>query len=64
MRDEETRLRAQIAALTAQAEASDTTEDAALGPDVRGDELPAELQRREARLATIAAAKEIGRAHV
>lgn len=44
MRDEETRLRAQIAALTAQAEASDTTEDAALGPDVRGDELPAELQ--------------------
>ena len=57
MRDEETRLRAQIAALTAQAEASDTTEDAALGPDVRGDELPAELQRREARLATIAAAK-------
>ncbi len=57
MRDEETRLRAQIAALTAQAEASDVTEDAALGPDVRGDELPAELQRREARLATIAAAK-------
>jgi transposase len=57
MREEETRLRAQIAALTAQAEASDTTEDAALGPDVRGDELPAALQRREARLATIAAAK-------
>ena len=57
MRDEETRLRAQIAALTAQAEASDTTEDAALGPDVRGDELPAELQRRETRLAMIAAAK-------
>jgi transposase len=57
MRDEETRLREQIAALTAQAEASDAAEDAALGPDVRGDELPAELQRREERLATIAAAK-------
>jgi transposase len=57
MRDEETRLRAQIAALTAQAEASDAAEDAAHGPDVRGDELPAELQRREERLAKIAAAK-------
>jgi hypothetical protein len=57
MREEETRLREQIAALTAQAEASDTAEDAAHGPDVRGDELPAELRRREERLATIAAAK-------
>ena len=57
MRDEEARLRAQIAALTAQAETSDAAEDAALGSDVRGDELPAELQRREERLATIAAAK-------
>ena len=58
MREEETRLREQIAALTAQAEASDAAEDAAHGPDVRGDELPAELQRREERLAKIAAAKE------
>jgi transposase len=57
MRDEEARLREQIAALTAQAEASDAAEDAALGPDVRGGELPAELQRREERLAKIAAAK-------
>jgi transposase len=57
MGEEETRLREQIAALTAQAEASDAAEDAAHGPDVRGDELPAELQRREQRLATIAAAK-------
>ena len=57
MRDEETRLREQIAALTAQAEASDAAEDAVHGPDVRGDELPAELQRREERLAKIAAAK-------
>jgi transposase len=57
MRDEEARLREQIAALTAQAQTSDAAEDAALGPDVRGDELPAELQRREERLAKIAAAK-------
>ena len=57
MRDEEQRLRKQIAALTAQAEAIDAAEDAALGSDVRGDELPAELQRREERLAKIAAAK-------
>ncbi len=57
MRDEARRLREQIAALTAQADASDAAEDAALGPDVRGDELPAELQRREQRLAAIAAAK-------
>jgi transposase len=57
MRDEETRLREQIAALTAQAAASDAAEDATHGPDVRGDELPAELQRREDRVAKIAAAK-------
>src|SRR6266516_4466089 len=57
MRDEEARLREQIAALTAQAQTSDAAEDAAQGPDVRGDELPAELQRREERLAKIAAAK-------
>lgn len=57
MRDEERRLREQIAALTTQAEAADAAEDAAYGPDVRGDELPAELQRREQRLAAIAAAK-------
>ena len=57
MRDEAARLREQIAALTAQAEATDAAEDATHGPDVRGDELPAELQRREDRLAKIAAAK-------
>jgi len=57
MRDEDRRLRDQIAALTTQAEATDAAEDAAYGPDVRGDELPAELQRREQRLAAIAAAK-------
>jgi transposase len=57
MRDEDRRLREQIAALTTQAEATDAAEDATYGPDVRGDELPAELQRREQRLAAIAAAK-------
>ena len=57
MREEARRLREQIAALTTQAETTDAAEDAALGPDVRGDELPAELQRREERLAKIAAAK-------
>jgi hypothetical protein len=56
MRDEEARLRAQIVALTQQAETVDSAEDAELGPDVRGYELPAELQRREQRLATIAGA--------
>ena len=58
MRDEERRLREQIAALTTKAAAVDAAEDAEHGPDVRGDELPAELQRREERLAKIAAAKE------
>jgi transposase len=57
MGQEEERLRTEIAALTAQAAAVDVAEDAVHGPDVRGDELPAELQRRENRLATIAAAK-------
>ena len=57
MRQEEQRLRDEIAALLTQANAVDVAEDAAHGPDVRGDELPAELQRREGRLAKIAAAK-------
>src|SRR5882762_2154919 len=57
LREEARRLREQIAALTTEAEATDAAEDAAHGPDVRGDELPAELQRREERLAKIAAAK-------
>ena len=57
MGEEERRLREQIAALTTQAETTDAAEDAEHGPDMRGDELPAELQRREERLAKIAAAK-------
>lgn len=57
MLEQERRLREEIAALIAAAEAADASEDAAHGPDSSGDDLPAELQRREARLATIAAAK-------
>jgi transposase len=54
---QERRLREEIAALLAAAEAADTSEDATHGPEGPGDDLPAELRRREARLATIAAAK-------
>jgi hypothetical protein len=54
---EERRLRDEIAALTTQAEWTDVAEDVEHGADVRDDELPAEVQRRETRLATIAAAK-------
>jgi transposase len=57
MLEQERRLREEIVALIATAEAADTSEDATHGPDGPGDDLPAELQRREARLATIAAAK-------
>ena len=57
MCEEARRLREQIAALTTRAETTDAAEDAAHGPDVRGEELPADLQRREERLAKIAAAK-------
>jgi transposase len=57
MKKEEVRLRQEIDALLQQAQATDAQEDAALGSR-RGDELPAELQRREQRLAAIAAAKQ------
>ena len=57
MLEQERRLRDEITALLAAAEAADTSEDATHGPDEPGAELPAELQRRDARLAPIAAAK-------
>lgn len=57
MGQEERRLREQIAALTAQAAATDAAEDVVHGADGCGDDLPAELQHRETRLATIMAAK-------
>jgi transposase len=57
MRQEAQRLREEVAELLGKATAVDAAEDADHGPEVRGDELPAELQRREQRLAKIAAAK-------
>jgi len=50
-------LRGQVDALLADAEATDAAEDQTFGADHRGDELPAELQRRETRLAAIREAK-------
>src|SRR5215475_8138290 len=55
MKKEGERLRADIEALVTQAYQQDEADDAALGSR-RGDELPAELARREDRLATIEAA--------
>ena len=57
MKREEARLRAEIRALLARAGEVDAEEDAHLGEAVRGNELPEELKRREARLAAIEAAK-------
>jgi transposase len=54
-RKEADRLREDIKALVTQAHQQDAEDDAALGSR-RGDELPAELARREARLAPIEAA--------
>jgi transposase len=55
MRKEADRLREDIEVLVTQAHQQDAEDDAALGSR-RGDELPAELARREDRLATIEAA--------
>ena len=55
MKKEVDRLREEIEALVTQAYQQDTQDDAALGSR-RGDELPAELARREDRWATIEAA--------
>ena len=57
MSKEERWLRAEIAGLLGEAEAIDAAEDAHYGEDVRGDELPEELKRREDRLAAIREAK-------
>ena len=54
---EEERLREEIAALTTEAARVDAEEDRRYGKEVRGDELPAELRRREDRLAAIRAAR-------
>jgi transposase len=51
-------IRANVLALLEEAEAVDAEEDERFGADRRGDELPAELQRREQRLAAIREAKQ------
>ena len=57
MQAEEQRLESEIEALLRQADAVDEAEDARLGAEVRSDDLPAELRRREERLAAIREAK-------
>jgi transposase len=57
MRTQEAALEAEVRALLRQAEAADREEDQRYGRDRRGDELPAELARRESRLQKIREAK-------
>jgi transposase len=57
MGEKQRQLRDEVQQLLAQAEATDAAEDAEYGPDRRGDELPAESQRRESRLKRIREAK-------
>lgn len=58
MQKEEQRLQEEIAGLLRQAESTDAAEDDLHGREMRGDELPAELARRESRLARIQEAKK------
>jgi DDE family transposase len=57
MKEQKKRLRAEVRRLLQQAAAIDAAEDAAYGRDKMGDELPAELARREERLRRIREAK-------
>ncbi len=57
MQDEEKRLRKEIRSLTKRAQQTDDQEDRRHGQDLTGDELPAEVARRQTRLVTIQAAK-------
>ena len=57
MEETERRLEAEVRQLLERAEQVDAAEDRQYGPARRGDELPAELARRESRLAKIRAAK-------
>lgn len=57
MEETEQRLEREVRALLDEAQQVDAAEDAQYGRGRRGDELPAELARRESRLATIRAAK-------
>jgi len=51
-------IQGEVAALLAEAEATDLAEDEEYGEDKRGDEVPPELARRETRLVKLRAAKE------
>ena len=57
MRTQEAALEQEVRALLRQAEAADREDDQRYGPNRRGDELPAELARRESRLLKIREAK-------
>lgn len=57
MTEKEKVLAAEVSALLAEAERIDKAEDTQFGKNRRGDELPAELARRETRLETIRQAK-------
>jgi transposase len=57
MRETEKRLREEVRKLLSQAEAADAEEDTRYGRGRRGDELPEELQRREARIQRIREAR-------
>jgi transposase len=57
MREKQRQLREEVTQLLDHAEAADAADDAEYGADRRGDELPAELQRRESRLKRIREAK-------
>jgi len=57
MKEKQQQLKEEVQQLLAQAEAVDAEEDEREGRDRRGDELPAELQRRESRIAKIKQAK-------
>ncbi len=58
MKAEEKRLRQEIRELMARAKKTDAVEDKRYGKDLRGDELPAEIARREGRVETLRAARE------
>jgi transposase len=57
MLEKEKQLKVEVKRLLEQAEAADAEEDALYGKDRTGDELPAELERRETRLQKIKEAK-------
>jgi transposase len=59
MGEKQRQLRAEVQQLLAEAEATDAAEDAAHGAAGRGDDLPAELHRRESRLERIREAKRV-----